>query len=120
MSAAFSDFGGLWLCGYALFALSLYLCMFYIPQFPIRRRLLQKREEILAHVNSVKAKVLEGELTPSALDDLIHIFDTEDRIMRMGTDIPGARAYFVETAAVLSAAVPFITALLQVYASKAP
>ncbi len=116
MSAIFSHFGGLWVCGYAMFAIGLYICMYYLPQMPIRRRLAAERDEVLLHINEAKARLLQQEVNPIMLNELARIHDTEDRVMKMGVGLSATNASLVELAAVIAGIIPLVSALIRGYA----
>jgi len=115
LSAVFSDFSGLWVFGYALFALGIYLSMYYFPQLPIRRKLSKERDVLLVRVSTAKSRILDTELTDRALDELIKIYDTEDRIVKMGVRLPESHDYLVEWSAIISAGITLVVAILEAY-----
>lgn len=109
VSAAFSDFGGVWVIGYALFSIVLYIMMYYVPQIPIRQRLVAERDVVLNQINVVKGRLIQGEMNSQSIDDLATIHETEDRILRMGLGLSRTNASFVQLIAVLSGLIPIIS-----------
>lgn len=107
-SVVFSFFSGPWVYGYAVFAIAVFIGVYYIPQIPIRKRLAEERDVVLENLDRARTRLLHQEVTPDSLDQLTKIAETESSILAMGLGLSAKNASIVQFSAIASALLPYL------------